>query len=340
VAQTDRVDRDSQRSRRLLFSPELADGTVRPSQLARAEVRAAVPSRRVPSAISRRYQRMLMERGALRVEGETIARSVAARRAVLGEAAAGPPRLLVRVGTFPHPLTDEDPRRFGTDAFRRFHATLAASGLRYLVAITPRVAQRPLDPRGSDDRPLRDDELELIADLRHDGVAFGAGGLNHRTAKRAAARRTELGGLSKRALDERLEAIDAELAAIAVRPDVLVPPFDRFAWHQWDALAQRFDVVATGRGSLDSMGFHDAPLWRGDAVYLPTYVPFDGPSADVLAAVRGLDEQGAALWTGVVLDWAAETGGEDLARLVAQAAGWSSDWETFLAAVRLSAVDV
>jgi hypothetical protein len=339
VAQTDRVDRDSQRSRRLLFSPELADGTVRASQLARAEVRAAVPSRRVPSALSRRYQRVLMERGALRVEGETIARAVAARRSVLGDAAAGPPRLLVRVGTFPHPLTDEDPRRFGTDAFRGFHATLTAAGMRYLVAVTPRVAHRPLDPRGSGERPLRDDELELLADLRHDGVTFAAGGLDHRTRKRSEAKRTELGGLSKRALDERLEAMEAELAAIAVRPDVLVPPFDRFAWHQWDALAQRFEVVATGRGSLDSMGFHDAPLWRGDAVYLPTYAPFDGPSADVLAAVRDLAEEGAALWTGVVLDWATEAGGEDLARLVAQAATWTSDWETFLSAVRLSAVD-
>lgn len=340
MAQKDRVDRDSQRSRRLLFSPELADGVLRPSQLARTEVRAAVPSRRVPSALSRRYQRSLMARGALAVEGETIARALAARRAVLSDDAAGPPRLLVRGGPFPHPLTDEDPARFGTERFRRFHATLAQAGMRYLVAVTPRVAERPLDPRATGDRPLRDDELELLADLRRDGVAFAAGGLDHRTRKRAEARRTELGGLSRRALDERLEQADRELAAIAVRPDVLVPPYDRFAWHQWDALAARFEVVAAGRGSLDSMGFHDAPLWRGDAVFLPTYAPFDGPAADVLAAVRGLAEQGAALWTGIVLDWAAETDGADLARLVDEAAAWSTDWESFLAAVRLSAVDV
>jgi hypothetical protein len=339
VAQKERVDRDSQRSRRLLFSPELADGVLRPSQLARAEVRAAVPSRRVPSALSRRYQRSLMARGALRVEGETIARAMAARRAVLGDAADGPPRLLVRAGSFPHPLSDEDPARYGTERFRRFHATLADAGMRYLVAVAPRVAQRPLDPRASGDRPLRDDELELLTDLRRDGVAFAAGGLDHRTRKRAAAKRTELGGLSRRALDERLEQADAELAAIALRPEVLVPPYDRFAWHQWDALAARYAVVAAGRGSLDSMGFHDAPLWRGDAVFLPTYAPFDGPAADVLAAVRGLAERGAALWTGVVVDWPTEAGGEDLARLATQVAAWSSDWEAFLAAVRLSALD-
>jgi hypothetical protein len=340
VAQKDRVDRDSQRSRRLLFSPELADGTLRPSQLARTEVRAAVPSRRVPSALSRRYQRKLMERGALRVESETIARAMAARRAVLGDAAQGPPRLVVRAGSFPHPLADADPGRYGTEPFRRFHETLTAGGMPYLVAVTPRVARDPLDPRGSGDRPLDDAELELLADLRRDGVAFAAHGLDHRTTKRAAARRTELGGLSKRALPERLDRADAELAAIAIRPEVLVPPFDRFAWHQWDALAQRYAVVAAGRGSLEAMGFHDAPLWRGDAVWMPTYAPFDGSSAEVLAAVRGLADQGAALWTGVVLDWSAEVGGDDLRRLVEGAAGWSSDWEAFLDAVRASAVEV
>jgi hypothetical protein len=340
VAQKDRVDRDSQRSRRLLFSAELADGTLRASQLARAEVRAAVPSRRVPSALSRRYQRTLMERGALRVEGETVARAMAARRAVLGDAADGPPRLLVRAGAFPHPLTDEDPARFGTDRMRRFHETLGAHGLRYLVAVTPRVSVRPLDPKATGDRPLRDDELELLGDLRRDGVAFAAGGLDHRTHKRAEAKRSEFAGLSKRALAERLAQADEELAAIAIRPEVLVPPFDRFAWHQWDALAARYDVVAAGRASLETMGFHDAPLWRGDAVFLPTYAPFDGPAAEVLDAVTGLAEQGAALWTGVVLDWPAEVDGEALDRLAARAAPWSTDWEVFLAAVRASAVDV
>lgn len=340
MAQKDRVDRDSQRSRRLLFAPELADGTLRPSQLARSEVRAALPSRRVPSGLSRRYQRRLMERGALRVEGETIARAVAARRAVLGDAAAGPPRLLVRVGSFPHPLADEDPNRFGVEPFRRFHRVLADAGMRYLVAVTPRVSTRPLDPRASGHRPLDDAELDLLADLRRDGVAFAAHGLDHRTRKRGPARETELGGLSKRGLEEQLDQADAELAEIAIRPDVLVPPFDRFAWHQWDTLAARFEVVAAGRGSLDSMGFHDAPLWRGDAVWMPTYAPFDGGSATVLEAVRGLADQGAALWTGAVVDWSAEVDAPAARRFAVEAAGWSTDWETFLAAVRASAVEV
>jgi hypothetical protein len=339
VAQKDRVDRDSQRSRRLLFSPELADGTLRASQLARSEVRAALPSRRVPSALSRRYQRSLMQRGALRVEGQTVARSQAARRAVLGDAADGPPRLLVRGGAFPHPLADEDPARFGVEPFRRFHATLTDAGMPYLVAVSPRVAQDPLDPRAGGHRPLSDAELDLLADLRRDGVAFAADGLDHRTRRRGPHRRSAFAGLSKRALEGYLDEVERELAALAVRPEVLVPPFDRFAWHQWDALAARFEVVTAGQGALDTMGFHDAPLWRGEAVWMPTYAPFDGPAAGVLEAVRGLADQGAALWTSVVLDWSAEVDGDDLARLVAQAAGWSSPWADFLEAVRDSRVD-
>src|SRR5690554_4647525 len=101
------ADQDSERSRRLLFAPELEARTVRMADLARADVRAATRSRRVPSAISRRYQASLMRRGALGFEGETVARAMAARRAVLGDAAEGPPRLVVRVDAFPHPLAGD-----------------------------------------------------------------------------------------------------------------------------------------------------------------------------------------------------------------------------------------
>ena len=57
---SNRAQRDLERNRRLLFAAELADGSVRPSQLARAPVRAAATSERIPSAVSRRYQRFCL----------------------------------------------------------------------------------------------------------------------------------------------------------------------------------------------------------------------------------------------------------------------------------------
>jgi hypothetical protein len=333
-----RPERDSERSRRLLFAPELADGTVRPADLARSEVRDATLSRRVPAGLTRAYQRRLMRRGGLGFEEATVSRAMAARRAVLGERAEGPPRLLVRVDTFPHPLAWDEPERRGTEAFRRARAILAEAGLPYLLSVRPRVARRPLDPRESADRQLTDDELEELADLRRDGVAFAAHGLDHRTRHRSPRRRSELGGLSKGALTERLDRIEAELAEAAIRPEVFAAPFDRFDWRQWEALAARYDVVSGGDPSVARVGYHDTPLWRGDAVWAPAYPPFYGSAADALAGARRLADAGAGVWVPVVLHWdrEADAGWRDLERFAREAARWAVDWETFLAAVRAS----
>ena len=329
------TDTDSERSRRLLFAPELEAGTVRMADLARAEVRAATRSRRVPSAISRRYQASLMRRGGLSYEGETVARMMQARRAVLGDAAEGPPRLLVRVDAFPHPLAADDPERYGTERFRRVHELLAGAGLRYLTPVTPRVSHAPAQPRGEEWRPLDDGELDQLAQLRRDGVAFAAGGLDHRTRRSGAARRSEFVGLKPAALGERLDEAAAELAAAAIYPEVLVPPWGRFEWRQWPEMAKRYPVIGGRRESLDTFGYHDGPLWRGDAVWIPAFAPLHGPAAQALAAVQRLEEIGAAVWVAVVLDWADDSP-EDLAARARAAAARSTDWEVFLAAVRFS----
>ena len=312
---------------------------MRPSQLARAEVRDAATSLRVPSAVSRRYQRRLLANGALRYEARTVARQMAARRAVLGDAAAGPPRVLLRAGAFPHPLADQDPGRFGVEPFRRTQATLAEAGVPYLVAVTPRVSARPLDRTDARWRPLRDDELEILADLRHEGVAFAAHGLDHRTRRRFGAP-SELGGVKDKDLGAHLDLAAAELADAAIRPEIFVPPFDRFGWREWDAIAQRYPVITAGHDSVDALGYHDGPLWRGDAVWLPVYAPLDGPPLDVLAAVRGLADGGASVWLGAAVDWSAAADGSQLGALAHGIREWAVDWECFLDAVRGSAGDV
>lgn len=312
---------------------------MRPSQLARAEVRDATTSQRIPSPISRRYQRRLLTSGALRYETQTVARQMAARRAVLGDDADGPPRLLLRAGAFPHPLADEDPGRFGVEPFRRAHATLAEAGVPYLVAVTPRVSAHPLDARDRRWRPLDDRELEVLTDLRREGVTFAAHGLDHRTRRRVGGA-SELSGLKPKQLGARLDLAAAELAHVAIRPDIFVPPFDRFGWRQWDTIAERYTVVTAGHDSVDAVGYHAGPLWRGDAVWLPVYAPLDGPALDVLTAARTLAETGASVWVGATIDWSAEAGGSALAALARGAGAWIVDWERFLDAVRGSAGDV
>ena len=71
-----------------------------------------------------------------------------ARRAVLGERAGGPPRFLVRVDEFPHYRAWDDPGRFGTDRFARFHEIMGRAGGPARRAVLPRVSHEPLTPVG------------------------------------------------------------------------------------------------------------------------------------------------------------------------------------------------
>ncbi len=127
------------RSAALLFGEELALGTVDPGALDVPEVEQAVRDRPVPSWVARRVQEAAVRRGSLTFEATSVAPMLAARRAVLGAGADGPPRLLVRVDGV---------------ADARFHEIVRAHEIPYLVAVTG-------------------DDPALLAMRHTDGVAFG-----------------------------------------------------------------------------------------------------------------------------------------------------------------------
>jgi peptidoglycan/xylan/chitin deacetylase (PgdA/CDA1 family) len=325
---------DELRSARLLFAAERAEGLVGDEDLDRPEVARAVTARPVPSRPSRLLQSRAMKRGRLGVLADGLEPMAAARRAVLGAGAGeAPPRLLVRVDGFP--CADED---HGTEAFRRLHAIMAGAEVPYLVAVLPCPAHAPLDPKATGRRGLDDAEVEMLATLRRDGVEFAAHGLDHRTRHARPARRSELTGLRPRALRALLDEAERELAAVAVAPRVLVAPYDRFGRHEYRELARRYDVVCGGPRSVALMGFHPTPLWRGRAVYLPSYPPLHARAGDVLRCVQEHAGDWSGLWVPVVLRWAqeADDGWRDLERLVAHIAAVASPWAAWLDAVQRS----
>lgn len=333
------MNQDEWRSACLLFSEDLAAGTVRPQELGVTAVRDAVLDRPVPSRWSRAYQQRLVHRGGLSLADEIVAPMMAARRAVLGpDAATGVPRVLLRIGGFPHHRAWDDPDRAGTEPFDRVHGLLMEAGVPYLVAVPPWVPRAPTDPRETAWRPHDDRELELLGQLRRDGVAFGVHGLDHRTRHADPGRWSELSGLKPAETEERLDAAVGVLRDEALHADVFVAPFDRFDRVQYPLLASRWSVVTGGPDTVAHLGFHRSPLWRGEAVYLPSYAPLHGRARDVLPAVRRMAEEGVALWLPVVLDWSAELeeGGEALEELAGELAGLAQPWEAFLAAVEMS----
>ena len=304
---------DERRSAYLLFAEELADGTVAAADLARPEVERAVRSLQVPSGLLRRWQVRQVRQGRLDME-ESAGPMLAAREAVLGSRAAGPPRLLVRLDAFPAPRARVDVARAATGALR-------AAGIPFLLTVVPRVPA----PEAEGGRRRHDAaEADLLEDLRRDpGVAFGVGGLDGRP----------LDGLDPADLEAALDEADPVLARYGMAPDILVPPDGRIDLRRYRALAERYDVLCGGPGSVATMGFHRTPLWRGDAVWMPVHPPLAGPPSQVADAVRALTRREAALWLPLVLDLG-ELDPAGLRDVAAALTGLARPWDEFLAAAR------
>jgi Uncharacterized protein conserved in bacteria (DUF2334) len=331
---SERARRDELRSARLLLGADAP-----PAALRVPAVRTALRSRPTPPAPLRLLPRVQRKRGRLDYEPAVARPLQAARAAALGAAAPAPPRFLIRVDEFPHYMAWDDPARYGTEGYRRFHATLAGAAAPYLVAVLPRVSHASLDPREDRWRPLQDDERALLGELPAEGVSFGLHGLDHRTRHASPRRHSELCGLGAEATATLLDEGLAELAALGIAPEVFVPPYNRFDAAQYDLLARRFAVVCGGPESVGLLGFQRTPVWRGEAVYLPSYFPLYGHAREVLPAARRLIEQRVGLWAPIVLHWGweADEDWEALERLVELVAPYCAHWEDFLAAVRASA---
>jgi hypothetical protein len=323
---------DEQRSAGLVFAEELRAGRVSKRDLTRAEVTRAVARRPVPPAAIRGLQRLAMKTGQFDFEARNLAPLAAARRAVLGSAAAGPPRFLVRVDEFPLAgAYDESTRR--RSEFARFHSILTDAGVPYMIATSPAVARDYLDPSSAVSRPLSDRELATLDALRRDGVTFALHGYDHRTRDARPRLRSELVGLEVGPLREMLAVGTARLAEVGIHPRAFVPPFNRFEAGQYDVLAEHYEIVCGGPETVPLFGFHRTPLCRGAAVYMPVYAPFYERARSIAAAAdRAIDAQ-AALWIPLVLHWSWEAEGDwtDLERLARKLAGYARSWDDFLA---------
>jgi Uncharacterized protein conserved in bacteria (DUF2334) len=335
------MDMDGARTARLLFVHELTTGVAHYSELDTPQVRAATRVTGVPVRAIRIAQRLRYKLGGLGFERDVIAPLVAARQAVLGQHAVGPPRFLVRVDEFPHYRAWDDPERFGTERFERFHKILAGAGVPYLLAALPRVSREPLSPSGLQWRALDQGEIAMLTRLAGEGVSFGLHGLTHRTRFDSPRRHSELCGLSPVATASLLDAGLRELAALGIHPKVFVPPYNRFDATQFDSLARRFEVVCGGPESIGQIGFQRTPQWRGDTVYLPSYAPFYGRAAEMLPAARRAVETACGLWIPIVLHWGweADAGWSELERLAGALAPCAAGWQDFLAAVDRSRGD-
>ncbi len=286
---------------------------------------------RVPPRPVRLAQQVAYKLGRLDYERKVVAPQLAA----LGSAADGPPRFLVRVDEFPHYRAWDDPERFGTAVFERFHEIMSNAGVPYLVAVLPRVSHDPLVPGGDDSRALVDDEVAMLARLRREGVSFALHGLTHRTRYASPRRHSELCGLTLRETGDLLDAGLTELAKADISTEVFVPPYNRFDAAQLEPLAQRFQVVCGGPESIGHIGFQSTPQWRGETVYLPTYAPFYGRASQVRPAAERAIEDGWGLWVPIVLHWGweAEKGWTELEELARVLAGYAVPWGEFIGAM-------
>jgi hypothetical protein len=294
----------------------------------------ALRERPIPPVPVRGLQRLLMKAGRLTYEDSWLRPLHAARRDALGEAAAGAPRFLVRVDEFPY-YSGFDHPQFGYASSERFHAVMAEEQVPHLMSVVSQWTRDPLNPQGSGGRALDDRDRELLERMRGDGVTFAQHGCTHRTRYASPRRHSELSGLTPAALGALLDRGLANLAAVGVRPRILVPPFNRFDADQWPVLSSRYAVVTGGPESVVSLGFHGGPQWRDRAVYLPCYHPLYDRAAAVLPAVEALIDAQVGTWIPVVLHsgWEADEGFTALRRLARRIAPYAASWDAFLAEV-------
>jgi len=332
-------DLDAVRGARLLFDAELAAGLLDSDAVEVPTVLDAIRARPVPPAPMRWAQDVRRKLGRYDHVRAVDAPLVAARRAVLGDQAAAPPRFLVRVDEFPHYKAWDEPGRFGSAGFARFHEILQAAGVPYLVAALPRVSRAPLDPHGTESRPLTDAEAALLRQAAGSaGVAMALHGRDHRTRFADPRRHSELCGLDPAETAALLDDALLELDRHGIYPDVFVAPYNRFDAVQWPALAERFAVVGGGPESIRKLGFQRTPVWRDGTVYLPAYAPYYGRARDVLPAAERAIEAQTGLWTPLVLHWGweADAGWGELEALCARIAPYAAEWSHFRDAVERS----
>ena len=332
------MTRDEWRSARLLFAPELNSGALDYGQLARPEVFSAVRSQRFAGPARRLRERLAQRRGRLDAENESVAPLMLARRAVLGDDAHASPRVLVRVDEFPHCQVADQPERFGSDVFMQFHEILRGAGIPYMAAVLSHIPSEPYNPSANGSRPLDDSELACLETMRSDGVEFATHGFDHRTRHKQSRRHSELSGLDDLALGALLDRATAQLDAHGIQPKVFVPPYNRFSAGQYDQLASRYDVVCGGPESVGMLGFQRGPLWRGDAVYFPSYAPLYGRADEALAAVERLAALQIPVWAQLTLHWGWELkdGFSALERTASRIAAFARPWGEFLTEVAQS----
>ncbi|HEX7278690.1 MAG TPA: DUF2334 domain-containing protein [Solirubrobacterales bacterium] len=318
---------DARRSAALQLWPhKVPAGTKAPRRLAP----------RLPTRQPLRFgQALALKAGRLGWERSVVEPLQRFRRDALGAEAAGRPRVLVRVDEFPHARAFDPHGKFGTENFRRFHAVLAEAGIPYLLAITPNVSRDYLDPEMEERRPLDPGEIETLSGLAADRVVFGLHGADHRTRYANPRRHSEFLGLDDDEAAARIDGARAVFDDLGHPTPVFVPPFNRFGAGQYPLLAERFEVVCGGPESVRLLGWQPTPVWQGQAVYLPSYAPLYGTSAEAATGIEGLLEREANIWAPVTLHWGWELEDDfaSLRRLCKLLQGIAADWTDFLAAV-------
>ena len=322
---------DLQRNLRLHLGEAGASG-------AGEELRRLLTPSPVPSRPARALQRLAMKRGRLSFERDWLDPLLAARRGVLHDAASGPPRFLVRVDEFPYYTSFDRPQDI--EMSRRFHEVMAGEGLPHLMSVLPQLTHDPLTVGSTGGRPLGEEEIAILEQMRRDDVTLAQHGATHRTRHQSPRRRSELCGLTTSEAEQLLERGRRRLLEAGVAdPRVFVPPFNRFDASQYPLLAGRFRVVCGGPESVALMGFQGGPLWRDGAVYLPCYAPLYANAATILPAVERLMDLAPGTWIPIVLhtSWEQEDDFAALRRLAERVAPFAARWEDFLADVDRSA---
>ena len=156
----------------------------------------------------------------------------------------------------------------------------------------------------------------MLHELRDHDVDFALHGRDHRTRYESPRRRRASCAVTAAAGEELLDGASAELREVGIEADVFIAPYNRFDARQYLALARRFAVICAAARSPCRCWASRTPLWRGEAVYLPSYYPVYGTAASCCRR-PATDRSEPGIWVPIALHWGweADGGWDDLRRL-------------------------
>ncbi|OGS06492.1 MAG: hypothetical protein A2270_07345 [Elusimicrobia bacterium RIFOXYA12_FULL_51_18] len=243
------------------------------------------------------------------------------RLCISGQQVCANPVFILRVDDFPRwDIPSRD--------YRIFHNILKEWSIPYLLGVTPKLCEFPLDPDCCNFRSLNEDESAILNEVAESGAEFAVHGCTHKTI--AALRHSEIVGIGPLALNRLIQMALFEFDKAGLVTNYFIPPFNSIDSQSFAELSKYFKVICGGPESIPEMGLTISPVIVNDTIFMPSYRPAYGRAFEVARFVEEISNLAEPVIVPLTLHWAWERDNNfvDVKRLCSLLSGKVATWSS------------